>query len=95
LVAAINLARFLNHQPSFVLPSTTMLGALCHYVTHSEPKYFQPMKANFGILPELPTPIKNKRERYAAYAGRALSDLRAWMAALADSYLMERAALHE
>ena len=53
LLAAINLSRHLSGKSEWVLPNTTMLGALCHYVTHAEPKHFQPMKANFGILPEL------------------------------------------
>jgi methylenetetrahydrofolate--tRNA-(uracil-5-)-methyltransferase len=51
-----------------------MLGALCHYVTHADLKDFQPMKANFGILPSLETRIA-KRERGKAYAERALRDL--------------------
>ncbi|MEQ8677984.1 MAG: FADH(2)-oxidizing methylenetetrahydrofolate--tRNA-(uracil(54)-C(5))-methyltransferase TrmFO [Aggregatilineales bacterium] len=75
LVAAINLARHLNHEPELVLPKTTMLGALCHYITHAEPKHFQPMKANFGILPELDSRVKNKRDRYGAYSERAINDL--------------------
>jgi methylenetetrahydrofolate--tRNA-(uracil-5-)-methyltransferase len=75
LVAAVNLARRLTGQASLVLPTTTMLGALCHYVSHAEPEHFQPMKANFGILPELGERVKNKRDRYAAYADRAMADL--------------------
>jgi methylenetetrahydrofolate--tRNA-(uracil-5-)-methyltransferase len=54
-----------------------MLGALCHYVTHADLKDFQPMKANFGILPPLEFTSKiGKRERGKAYAERALADLR-------------------
>ena len=83
LLAAINLSRHLNHQADLILPPTSMLGALAHYVTHAEPKHFQPMKANFGIMPELSDKVKNKRDRYGAYAERALSDLQA--AALAVS----------
>lgn len=77
LVAALNMARFMNNQSAWVLPPTTMLGALCHYVTHAEVNHFQPMKANFGILPNLTTAIRNKRERYAEYAERALRDMAA------------------
>ncbi len=77
LLAAINLSRHLNNQASLVLPPTSMLGALAHYVTHAEPKHFQPMKANFGIMPELSDKVKNKRDRYGAYAERALADLQA------------------
>jgi methylenetetrahydrofolate--tRNA-(uracil-5-)-methyltransferase len=52
-----------------------MLGALCHYVTHAEPKDFQPMKANFGLMPPLERPIRHKQARYQAYTERALQDL--------------------
>jgi methylenetetrahydrofolate--tRNA-(uracil-5-)-methyltransferase len=87
LFAALNLARHLKGESTWVLPQTTMLGALCHYVTHAEAKYFQPMKANFGILPELPQRIKSKRERYAAYAERARNDMQASISTHADGYL--------
>jgi methylenetetrahydrofolate--tRNA-(uracil-5-)-methyltransferase len=52
-----------------------MLGALCHYVTHAEPKDFQPMKANFGLMPPLDKKIRNKQARYQAYVDRAKRDL--------------------
>jgi methylenetetrahydrofolate--tRNA-(uracil-5-)-methyltransferase len=87
IVAAINIARHLVHAPQFVLPQTTMLGALCHYVTHAEPEYFQPMKANFGILPELSNRMKNKRDRHQAYAARALEDMEGALKQLSDPYL--------
>ncbi|PJF28389.1 MAG: methylenetetrahydrofolate--tRNA-(uracil(54)-C(5))-methyltransferase (FADH(2)-oxidizing) TrmFO [Phototrophicales bacterium] len=87
LVAAINLHRTLNHQPEWTPPPTTMLGALCHYVTHAEAKHFQPMKANFGIMPELAVPVKDKRLRYAAYAERALNAMRDSVVQLADPHL--------
>ncbi|MCC6613366.1 MAG: methylenetetrahydrofolate--tRNA-(uracil(54)-C(5))-methyltransferase (FADH(2)-oxidizing) TrmFO [Anaerolineae bacterium] len=75
LLAGINMARHLDGQPPITLPPTTMLGALAHYVTHAEAKHFQPMKANFGILPPLEPHVRDKRQRYAAYVERALSDL--------------------
>jgi methylenetetrahydrofolate--tRNA-(uracil-5-)-methyltransferase len=75
LLAGINMARQLDGAPLLTLPQTTMLGALAHYVTHAEAKGFQPMKANFGILPEVTPHIKDKRLRYAAYVQRALTDL--------------------
>lgn len=74
LLAGINAARAFQNQTPITLPQTTMLGALCHYVTHADLRNFQPMKANFGILPPLDTKIA-KRERGKAYAERALSDL--------------------
>lgn len=76
LLAGINAARFYHHEEPIALPQTTMLGALCHYVTHADIKDFQPMKANFGILPPLESAAKiGKRERGKAYADRALVDL--------------------
>ena len=76
LLAGVNAARLHYHEEPLTLPQTTMLGALCHYVTHADLKDFQPMKANFGILPPLGGPNKvAKRERGQAYADRALTDL--------------------
>ncbi len=75
LLAGINAARFLLGQNPVIFPPTTMLGALCHYVTHSAVKDFQPMKANFGILPPLP-PRPGKEERGRHYAERALTAMR-------------------
>ena len=75
LLAGINAARLLAGKPPLELPQTTMLGALCHYITHADLKDFQPMKANFGIFPALDAPPKGKRDRANAYAQRALSDL--------------------
>jgi len=75
LLAGLNAARLLKNQPLLELPPETMLGALCHYVTHANMKDFQPMKANFGILPPLERTGKKKmgkRERGAAHAERAL-----------------------
>ena len=76
LVAGANAARLLLNQSLVVLPETTMLGALCHYITHAEPKDFQPMKANYGILPPLENRPRGKRERYQSFTQRALDDLR-------------------
>ena len=71
LIAAINLSRRLENESEWVPDKETMVGALCHYVTHTEPKDFQPMKANFGILPALEQKIKGKQQRKQAYAERA------------------------
>ncbi len=87
LLAAINAARWLSGEPLWTLPQTAMLGALCHYVTHCDPADFQPMKANFGIMPELKPRVRNKRERYRAYAARALADLEDSIRQLEDPYL--------
>jgi methylenetetrahydrofolate--tRNA-(uracil-5-)-methyltransferase len=74
-IAGVNAARAILGEPQLILPQTTMLGALCHYITHAEPKDFQPMKANFGIMPELENRPRGKRDRAQAYSRRALEDL--------------------
>jgi methylenetetrahydrofolate--tRNA-(uracil-5-)-methyltransferase len=79
LLAGINIANQIAGREVWELPLTTMLGALCYYVTHADPADFQPMKANFGILPELENPPKNKRERHRLYAERAARDLEAFL----------------
>jgi len=75
LLAGINLARYLHGAALLTLPRTTMMGALLHYIIHTEPKHFQPMKAAMGLLPDLDETIRNKQKRYAAYAERAQRDL--------------------
>lgn len=79
-LAGVNAARLLKGESLLVLPQTTMLGALCWYVTHAESGNFEPMKANYGILPPLENPPRGKRERAAAYSERALRDLAAYVA---------------
>jgi methylenetetrahydrofolate--tRNA-(uracil-5-)-methyltransferase len=75
LVAGLNASRTLRGQPPLTFPPSTMVGALLHYISHAEPKDFQPMKANFGLLPPLEKRVRRKAERYQAYASRALADL--------------------
>jgi len=75
LVAGLNVARLVRGEELVVFPRTTMLGALCHYIANPQIRDFQPMKANFGLLPPLERRIKRKKERYRAYAERALRDM--------------------
>ena len=81
IVAGINAARRLNGLETVVFPKDTMTGALEGYVTDPSVKKFQPMGANLGILPELEHRPRDKRERAAAYAERALASL--------DSFIVE------
>ena len=82
LLAGINAARLLENKTPLTLPQETMLGSLCHYITHADLKDFQPMKANFGILPELNLEKKiSKREKGQTYAARANQTL--------ENYLQE------
>ena len=79
LLAGLNLARLLRGLEPIIMPRETMMGALFWYVTHAEPKEFQPMKANFGLLPPLRPRVRRKRDRYQKYAARALAALDAWI----------------
>jgi methylenetetrahydrofolate--tRNA-(uracil-5-)-methyltransferase len=90
LLAGINAARLHQQEEPLTLPQTTMLGALCHYITHSDLKDFQPMKANFGILPPLENTAKTgKRERGKLHAERALADLSFTISHLAEGSEVE------
>ncbi len=83
LVAGINMARHLWGEPLLTPPRASMIGALLHYITHAEPKDFQPMKANMALLPEMEPPVRNKRARYAAYAERAQREFEAYLGEMA------------
>ncbi len=83
LVAGLNAARLLQGEPLIEFPATTMLGALCHYITHADPEEFQPMKANYGILPPLENSPRGKRDRYRIFSERALRDLHSTLACFA------------
>lgn len=90
-LAGVNAARHLAGESALTLPRETMSGALCHYVTHADPQGFQPMKANFGILPELDVDElsaaerRDKRARHARYAARALEALEQFLGGEAAS----------
>ncbi len=78
LVAAINLSRLLDGAEPLIPPPTTMLGALYRYLREADPRHFQPMNANFGLLDELPERVRDKRRKRELFAERALADMRAW-----------------
>ncbi|MEI8131371.1 MAG: methylenetetrahydrofolate--tRNA-(uracil(54)-C(5))-methyltransferase (FADH(2)-oxidizing) TrmFO [Leptolinea sp.] len=71
LLAGINAANFINDKDLLTPPSSTMLGALCRYITECPLKDFQPMKANFGILPELDHQARTRLERTAQHVQNA------------------------
>jgi len=78
LLAGINLSRMLRGDAPVVPPPTTMLGALYRYLREAEPAHFQPMNANFGLVDDLPTRVKDKRLKRDAIAERALADMTRW-----------------
>ncbi len=76
LLAGKNASRAAAGETPIVLPRETMLGALCHYVSHAEAATFQPMKANFGILPPLETEGRTgRRDRNRLHALRSKESL--------------------
>ena len=75
ILAGWNAAAAAQEREPLVLPATTMMGALSRHVGESVTEDFQPMGANFGVLPPLEPHIRDKRERYAALADRSLKDL--------------------
>ena len=75
LLAGINAVRRLKGQAPFLPPGDTMLGALSRYVSDPGVENFQPMGANFGILPPLPERVRDKKERCRALSERALASL--------------------
>jgi len=76
LFAGINSARLLSNKELVSFPPTTMIGALNEYVVTKKEEEFQPMKANFGLLPSLADKIKPKKARYQAYSDRAIKELK-------------------
>ena len=82
LLAGINLSRILHGEEPVVPPPTTMLGALYRYLREADPKHFQPMNANFGLVDDLPQVIKDKRLKREKIAERALRDMTDWLRAV-------------
>lgn len=72
LLAGINAVRYMRNEGKIVFPVETMIGALTDYISTPNEK-FQPMNANFGILPKLPEKIRDKQERYKKLSDRAIS----------------------
>lgn len=84
-LAGTNAARIALDREPVSMPETTMMGALFEFISSASPKHFQPMPPNFGIIPQLPTRVKNKRERYGKYRDRSLADLNGWRQSLVST----------
>ena len=76
LMAGLNLARRLKGEETVVLPQDTMIGALSRYISDESVKNFQPIGANFGVLPPLENKIRDKQERYMQLANRGMDSLK-------------------
>ena len=82
LLAGINMAKYLNGEPLLELPKDTMLGALTHYITNPEHENFQPINSNWGIVPPVELPKKerkNKKLKGQLMSDRAISSLKAYL----------------
>ena len=78
LIGAINMCAKLSGKGAFIPPATTIIGALCNHVSSKQGNY-QPMNANFGILPLLEENIRDKKERKRAYVRRGVEDMNAYV----------------
>jgi methylenetetrahydrofolate--tRNA-(uracil-5-)-methyltransferase len=63
-------------------PPTTMLGALYRYLREADPKHFQPMNANFGLVEELAEPVRDKKRKRELIAERALAEMEGWRSSI-------------
>lgn len=75
ILAGLNAARRIKGEQTLTLPETTMMGALSRYISDESVTNFQPMGANFGVLPKTEEKIRDKSERYMALARRGMDDL--------------------
>ncbi len=78
MLAGINLTRLLAGDEPVLPPTTTMLGALYRYLREADPKHFQPMNANFGLVDDLGARVRDKRAKKEQQAARALADMTVW-----------------
>jgi methylenetetrahydrofolate--tRNA-(uracil-5-)-methyltransferase len=80
ILAGMNLARMLQGEAPVIPPPVTMLGALYRYLREADPRHFQPMNANFGLMDELPPAeaLRDKRLRRERMAERALAEMERW-----------------
>jgi len=78
LLAGVNLSRLLAGEEPVLPPATTMLGALYRYMREADPRHFQPMNANFGLVDELGERVRDKRAKKERLAERALAAMTDW-----------------
>jgi methylenetetrahydrofolate--tRNA-(uracil-5-)-methyltransferase len=91
LIAGRNAAALVRGEDPRTPPRTTAIGALAYYVSHADPKNYQPTNITFGIMPPLEKPPRGKMERKLAVSERALADLDAWMSATAEAVALRTA----
>jgi methylenetetrahydrofolate--tRNA-(uracil-5-)-methyltransferase len=79
LLAAVNLDRILGGKDPVLPPPTTMLGGLYRYLRESDPKHFQPMNSNWGLVDPLPKRVRDKKKKREALAHRAQEVFHSWL----------------
>jgi len=79
ILAGMNLSRVLAGQDAVIPPPTTMIGGLYRYLAESDPKHFQPMNSNWGLVEPLADRVRDKRQKREMLAARAEADFFAWM----------------
>jgi methylenetetrahydrofolate--tRNA-(uracil-5-)-methyltransferase len=79
ILAAVNLDRIVRGVEPVVPPATTMLGGLMRYLRDADPKHFQPMNSNFGLLDPLEAVIRDKHRKRELLSERAQADFGAWL----------------
>ena len=82
IIAGINAARLIKNQEPVVFPVESMMGSLANYISSPQTTDFQPMNANFGILPKPEQRIRSKRDRQGVQVQTALDAIRAVSASL-------------
>ncbi len=78
LIAGMSLASKINGESLAILPKTTIIGSIVNYLTTASAEGFQPMNANFGILPPLDEKIRDKALKKLAYSNRAINDIKTY-----------------
>ncbi|WP_028264282.1 methylenetetrahydrofolate--tRNA-(uracil(54)-C(5))-methyltransferase (FADH(2)-oxidizing) TrmFO [Atopobium fossor] len=86
LFAALNTFAELTNVQQVTLPKTGAFGSLVAYATNPQTEDYQPMHVNFGIFKPLDQHVRSKKDRYAAYASRALNDLQAYVLSRPDLF---------
>ena len=89
LLAGINAARLAASRPAIVPPHDTMIGALTRYIAGADPSHYQPTNAAFGLLPDVPSRSRRKKDRREARSASAMRSLSAWIEAEGEGALRE------
>ena len=89
LIAGLNAARLAMGLEPQAPPPETVIGSLAHYITTADYRHFQPMNANFGLLPPLELRVKGRKERNERLAGRALEEIQNFRKTVGTSLVNE------